>query len=357
MKNIVPFYEYYSGPNMDKIYHFDGFDYRNPGPWYMPDGDTHAGIQSGIPAGWSQKLYSDGDVHVDIIAPDGTKIITYTFKVKEEHVDQNGIQAKVNGVNWSGWSESTTSYDLRGQYPNGARLSFTNLPAGVIVQAFNSTYNGAPTTLVRFVQNGVVSKDYNFLGATYMPYVDPVSGFMDVNDATPHVEDIRWLKTQGITTGFPDDSFQGMGVVVRQDMAAFLYRLAGSPAYTPDWSRNPFTDVTSSSPHAKEVLWLASTGISTGFPNHTFRGGDPVVRQDMAAFLHRYAIWRGLHGAVGMGWPFTDVDRLTPHADDIRWLAANGITTGFSDRTFRGMDVVVRQDMAAFLHRVDRLSA
>ena len=169
LKNIVPFYEYYSGPNMDKIYHFDGFDYRNPGPWYMPDGDTHAGIQSGIPAGWSQKLYSDGDVHVDIIAPDGTKIITYTFKVKEEHVDQNGIQASLNGVPWSGWSESTTSYDLRAQYPNGAKLSFTNLPAGVTVQAFNSTYNGAPTTLVRFVQNGVVSKDYNFLGATYDP--------------------------------------------------------------------------------------------------------------------------------------------------------------------------------------------
>ncbi|PST47932.1 hypothetical protein COO72_10540, partial [Bifidobacterium callitrichos] len=217
--------------------------------------------------------------------------------------------------------------------------------------------NGSPTTLVRFVQNGVVSKDYNFLGATYMPYVDPMSGFTDVNDATPHVEDIRWLTANGITTGFPDASFRGMGVVVRQDMAAFLYRLAGSPTYTPNWSHNPFIDVMPSSPHAKEVLWLASIGISTGFPDHTFRGGDPVVRQDMAAFLHRYATWRGLHGADATGQPFTDVDGSTPHADDIRWLAANGITTGFPDRTFHGMDVVVRQDMAAFLHRVDSVSA
>lgn len=48
---------------------------------------------------------------------------------------------------------------------------------------------------------------------------------------------------------------------------------------------------------------------------------------------------------------FSDVDAKTPHADDIKWLVDNGIAEGWSDGTFRGMDSVKRQDMAAFLHR------
>ena len=83
-----------------------------------------------------------------------------------------------------------------------------------------------------------------------------------------------------------------MDPVFRQDMAAFLYRLAGKPAYVPtpaDVAR--FRDVSWSTPHAAEIWWLASAGISQGWDMHDgtfeFRGMNSVVRQDMAAFLHR----------------------------------------------------------------------
>ncbi|KFI68108.1 S-layer homology domain-containing protein [Bifidobacterium magnum] len=36
-----------------------------------------------------------------------------------------------------------------------------------------------------------------------------------------------------------------------------------------------------------QIGWLAGTGISTGYEDGTFRGMTPVYRQDMAAFLHR----------------------------------------------------------------------
>ena len=52
---------------------------------------------------------------------------------------------------------------------------------------------------------------------------------------------------------------------------------------------------------------------------------------------------------------FRDVDASTPHADDIKWTASAGISTGWIEpdgtRTFRGMDTETRQDMAAFLRR------
>ena len=51
-----------------------------------------------------------------------------------------------------------------------------------------------------------------------------------MNHSTPHAEDILWLAHAGISTGWKEadgtSTFRGMSPVVRQDMAAFLRRLA-----------------------------------------------------------------------------------------------------------------------------------
>ena len=184
-------------------------------------------------------------------------------------------------------------------------------------------------------------------------------GFTDVFENTAHYEDIGWLASSGISEGFPDGSFRPMSSVARQDMAAFLYRLAGSPDYEPSAAdERRFSDVDPSTPHYREILWLGSTGISEGFPDGTFRGMSSVARQDMAAFLRRTFDY--ITGGASEGWEpnsswkryFKDVDSSTSHSEDIWWLAAMGISKGFSDNSYRGMESVVRQDMAAFLHRL-----
>lgn len=114
--------------------------------------------------------------------------------------------------------------------------------------------------------------------------------FSDVTKDTPYIDDIIWLAENSISEGFPDGTFRGMETVKRQDMAAFLYRLAGSPEFDPtDADKDRFPDVDESTAHYNEVLWLGSVGISEGFPDGTFRGMETVKRQDMAAFLHRMA--------------------------------------------------------------------
>jgi hypothetical protein len=76
--------------------------------------------------------------------------------------------------------------------------------------------------------------------------------------------------------------------VNRDAMAAFLYRFAGDPAFTPP-ATSPFTDVTPSTPFYKEITWLASTGVTSGYSNGTFRALNAVNRDAMAAFLFRYS--------------------------------------------------------------------
>ena len=194
----------------------------------------------------------------------------------------------------------------------------------------------------------------------------PSVSFRDVDASTPHADDIKWTASAGISTGWiePDGTrtFRGMDTVKRQDMAAFLRReavrmgISDAAAWKPsagDWAK--FRDVDRSTPHAEDILWLAHSGIAQGYSDGTFRGMTPVYRQDMAAFLHRLAS-KGGKGKDVEPRGFRDVTDSTPHADDIRWLGGSGVSTGYPDGSFGGMVSVYRQDMAAFLHRLDSLS-
>lgn len=48
-----------------------------------------------------------------------------------------------------------------------------------------------------------------------------------------------------------------------------------------------FSDVPSNHPFADEIAWMHATGISTGYQDGTYRPNDPVTRQAMSAFLQR----------------------------------------------------------------------
>ena len=103
--------------------------------------------------------------------------------------------------------------------------------------------------------------------------------FSDVTSKTPHASDIEWLKAEGITTGYGDGSYRPSKALTRGDCAAFLHRL-GDEA---------FSDVDATTPHLADILWLYAMGISTGFADGTFRPYSAMTRADLAAFLYRMA--------------------------------------------------------------------
>src|SRR6056297_4173731 len=114
----------------------------------------------------------------------------------------------------------------------------------------------------------------------------PVIAFTDVTVDSTFCVEIAQLAETGITQGRGDGTY-GLGdPVTRGAMAAFLYRLAGSPPgpFTPAG----FTDVPAGSTFASEIDWLAGTGITQGRGDGTYGVGDPVTRGAMAAFLIRF---------------------------------------------------------------------
>ena len=105
-------------------------------------------------------------------------------------------------------------------------------------------------------------------------------GFTDEAAIPPFArEGACWLKVNGITTENP---FSPGGLVTRAQMAAFLWRAAGSPAGS---SSCGFTDAASIPAYARTATcWMKATGITTINP---YRPADPVNRAQMALFLYR----------------------------------------------------------------------
>lgn len=177
-------------------------------------------------------------------------------------------------------------------------------------------------------------------------------GFTDVLVADQFASDMCWMSSNGISTGYPDGTYRATGTVTRDAMAAFLYRMKHSPTYAPP-SSSPFLDVGVANQFYKEITWLASTGITTGYPDGTYRPLASVNRDAMAAFLYRAAGSPAFTPPKAS--PFTDVSPVSQFYKEITWLASTGITTGYPDGTFRPSNAVARDAMAAFMHRYSTL--
>ena len=189
--------------------------------------------------------------------------------------------------------------------------------------------------------------------------------FTDVPPSALFASDIDWLTSVRITQGNSNGTYGYGQTLRRQDMAIFLYRFAklqnigSASTFKPsakDYAK--FKDVKKGSFAATEILWLASTGITQGNPDGTFRGTNTLTRQDMAIYLYRLAKLAGNKNALSFKptekdyAKFKDVKKGSFAATEILWLASTGITQGNPDGTFRGTNKLNRQDMAVFLHRM-----
>lgn len=222
------------------------------------------------------------------------------------------------------------------------------------------SYDGSRS---RIVITAVAKKGYRVVGDASWAYtfVDARSA-QDFRDTkgTAFAGDIRWMRASGISTGWADNTYRPYSNITRDAMAAFIYRMAGSPAFTPP-AKTPFSDVSTNNMYYKEITWLASSGITTGWSDGTFRPGAKVNRDAMAAFMYRFGSMCSIPSVdqykVPAGNRFVDVPSGAAFHKEISWMSSTGITTGWADRTFRPLQSVTREEMAAFLSRLDTFLA
>ncbi|MGO1406939.1 MAG: S-layer homology domain-containing protein [Brachybacterium sp.] len=179
---------------------------------------------------------------------------------------------------------------------------------------------------------------------------DPAAPFDDVRygDLIFFTE-IAWMKHTGLSNGCPDGTYRPFAPMKRDAMAAFLYRAAGEPAFTPP-ATSPFKDVPTSMIFFKEIAWAESVGITDGWPDGTYRPFEPIKRDAMAAFMYRYAGEPDFTPPSRS--PFVDVDSSVIFRTEIAWAESEDITNGWPDGTYRPYQPILRDAMAAFIYRM-----
>ena len=150
--------------------------------------------------------------------------------------------------------------------------------------------------------------------------------FIDVPPGHPFETEIGWLASTGITTGYPDGTFRPSNPVTRQAMASFLYKYEGQPATT--LTEPFFADVPDTHAFYAAIKWMAESGLSTGSPPPV---GKPLFKP--ADLVSRQApaafLWRDA-GEPPTGLPsafFSDVTDGTFFAS-VQWMASTGLSTG-----------------------------
>lgn len=178
------------------------------------------------------------------------------------------------------------------------RSSFSDVPrsAGFATAVDWLAANGITTGVGpdRYDPEGVIPRWQMALFLWRMMDSPAVAGnadFVDVVPGSPAGRAVRWLEVAGVTQIAPGADgrrrFRPAEPVNRAQMAAFLWRLAGSPSGAP---RSPFTDVPRSAFFAEAVDWLAHWGITTGRAGtNRFDPQGLVTRAQMALFLWRLA--------------------------------------------------------------------
>ena len=174
--------------------------------------------------------------------------------------------------------------------------------------------------------------------------------FLDVPTSHWAWRFIEGIAAAGLTSGFPDGTYKPENLVTRAEMAVFIKKGIHGGGYSPpapDGS-HPFGDI---SGHWAEA-WiedLFDEGFTSGFPDGTYRPDNQVTRAEMAVFLKK-----AIHGSSYTSpmpdgsHPFSDIAGHWAEAW-IEDLFDEGITSGFPDGTYRPENTATRAEMAVFL--------
>ncbi|MBA2281560.1 MAG: S-layer homology domain-containing protein [Acidimicrobiia bacterium] len=156
-----------------------------------------------------------------------------------------------------------------------------------------------------------------------------------------HAANIERLAALGVTSGFPDGTFRPDSPVTRAQMAAFLKRAY----FLGDAAGQASFPDTVGNTHEAAIRDVVFAGVAAGTSDGLFHPERPVTRGQMAAFLAR-AERLADGGARG----FCDTAGHT-FEDEIRAVAGAGIAAGGTDGCFRPDATVTRGQMATFLVR------
>ncbi|HHW36308.1 MAG TPA: hypothetical protein GXX18_03315 [Bacillales bacterium] len=180
----------------------------------------------------------------------------------------------------------------------------------------------------------------------------PTSGvaFKDITNKYWAYGSIEFLSNRGIIKGYEDNTFRPNAEITRAMAAAMIareFKLTDSKD-----KAFPFNDVKNTHYAYNAIKAVSEAGIINGQPGGKFAPDAPLTRAEMAVILNRAYKLQGETNKT-----FTDVNASHWAAKDIAILAANNVTGGYEDGSFKPSKPTTRAEFSSFMERVIKMDA
>ena len=172
--------------------------------------------------------------------------------------------------------------------------------------------------------------------------------FEDVAETDWFYESVKYACAYGMMNGVSETHFSPMAVTSRGMIVTMLYRLEKEP----ETDLADFPDVVPGEWYTAAVAWGGPSGIVKGYDNGNFGPMDSITREQLAAFLFRYAQLKGydVTGRDDLS-AFADAENVSAWAlEAVQWAVSEGLLKG-TGSGLNALGTATRSETAAVLVR------
>ena len=174
--------------------------------------------------------------------------------------------------------------------------------------------------------------------------------FQDVSSGAWYFHPVEHVRKHGLMRGTSNTLFSPHDTTTRGMFVTILGRMAGisEEDFPPTGT---YSDVAPGRFYTPYVEWASRQGIAKGMGDGTFRPDQPVTRQEMAVFLHRYATAMGIILEQNTTLPpFHDMAAVAPWAREaVTALQQAGVIQGTGGGRFEPLRNSNRASVAALI--------
>ena len=179
--------------------------------------------------------------------------------------------------------------------------------------------------------------------------------FEDVNTGDWFYSGVLYAYNHGLMTGTSASPmlFSPNDAMTRGMVVTVLYRLQN--AVPSIYYENPFDDVDESQWYAEAVKWAYHNGIVAGYGHDQFGPNDNITREQMAAILYNYCVWKGIDVSVGEDTnilSYEDAFEISEYAiPAFQWACGAGVINGKPGELLDPKGNAARAEFATVLMR------
>jgi hypothetical protein len=185
-----------------------------------------------------------------------------------------------------------------------------------------------------------------------MEYIDDDENDDDDDDDVVIIDDVDIDKLNRTDhfqyiQGYPDNTVRPEGLITREEVAAVFYRLL-DPVYRSSilTENESFNDVDAGRWSIKHIATLSNGKVIEGYPDGSFKPGNPITRAELASIASRFDKLSTLQGNS-----FSDIEGHWA-IDYINSAAAKGWVNGYPDGTFKPDQYITRAEFVTLVNNV-----